>query len=83
LPLACSADPEGTQLMPLADTLPLDVQTLRADFPILQTTVRDETPLVYFDNAATTQRPRAVIDAITTAYEHQYANVHRGIHWLS
>jgi cysteine desulfurase / selenocysteine lyase len=69
--------------MPLAEMLPLDVETLRADFPILQTRVRDETPLVYFDNAATTQRPRAVIDAIVGAYERQYANVHRGIHWLS
>jgi cysteine desulfurase / selenocysteine lyase len=70
-------------LMPLAEMLPLDVETLRADFPILQTRVRDEMPLVYFDNAATTQRPRAVIDAIVGAYERQYANVHRGIHWLS
>jgi len=69
--------------MPLDDILPLDAHALRADFPILQTRVRDETPLVYFDNAATTQRPRAVIDAITAAYERQYSNVHRGIHWLS
>jgi cysteine desulfurase / selenocysteine lyase len=61
----------------------LDAQKLRADFPILQINVRGETPLVYFDNAATTQRPQAVIDSITHAYQHQYANVHRGIHWLS
>src|SRR6185369_11860179 len=40
-------------------------------------------PLVYLDNAATTQRPRAVIQALVDVYEKQYANVHRGIHWLS
>jgi cysteine desulfurase / selenocysteine lyase len=69
--------------MPSAEIPPLDAQTLRADFPILQINVRGETPLVYFDNAATAQRPQAVIDSITTAYQQQYANVHRGIHWLS
>lgn len=69
--------------MPVAQTLLPDLPVLRADFPILQTMVRDETPLVYLDNAATTQRPQAVIDAVTHAYQRQYANVHRGIHWLS
>lgn len=65
------------------ETLPLDVQSLRSDFPILSSKVHGDKPLVYLDNAASTQRPRTVIDAMTTAYEEQYANVHRGIHWLS
>ena len=69
--------------MPIAERLLTDLPALRADFPILQTMVRGETPLVYLDNAATTQRPQAVIDAVTNAYQRQYANVHRGIHWLS
>lgn len=64
-------------------TLPLDPHALRADFPILATKIHDDVPLVYLDNAATTQRPRQVIDAIVDTYEHRYANVHRGIHWLS
>lgn len=64
-------------------TLPLDPQTLRADFPILATTIHDNVPLVYLDNAATTQRPRQVIQTIVDTYERRYANVHRGIHWLS
>ena len=62
---------------------PLDVETLRADFPILSTKVHGNRDLVYFDNAASTQRPRAVIDCLENAYESCYANVHRGIHWLS
>ena len=69
--------------MTRTEALPLDVQSLRSDFPILSTKVHGDKPLVYLDNAATTQRPRSVIDAITTAYEEQYANVHRGIHYLS
>ena len=56
---------------------------LRADFPILATRLHDDVPLVYFDNAATTQRPRQVIQSLVDVYEKQYANVHRGIHWLS
>ncbi len=66
----------------------LDVERLRADFPILGTVLHatDEkpgVPLVYLDNAATTQHPRPVIQAIVDVYERHYANVHRGIHWLS
>src|SRR5215469_8272069 len=61
----------------------LDLESLRADFPILSTLVHGEWPLVYFDNAATTQRPRQVIQAIVDVYEKHYANVHRGVHWLS
>ncbi len=54
----------------------------RADFPILNQTVNDE-PLVYLDNAATAQKPRAVVQAITNYYYHDNANVHRGVHTLA
>jgi cysteine desulfurase/selenocysteine lyase len=60
----------------------LDVKRLREDFPILHTRARGK-PLVYLDNAATTQKPRAVIDALVQYYEHDNANVHRGVHELS
>ena len=60
----------------------LDVKRLREDFPILHTTARGK-PLVYLDNAATTQKPRAVIDALVRYYERDNANVHRGVHELS
>jgi len=56
---------------------------LRDDFPILSNDVIGEHPLVFLDNAASTQRPYQVIDAIRRVYEHDYANVHRGIHTLS
>jgi len=55
---------------------------LRADFPILDQKVHGQ-PLIYFDNAATSQKPRAVLDALRHYYEHDNANVHRGIHELS
>ncbi|MCC2108724.1 MAG: aminotransferase class V-fold PLP-dependent enzyme, partial [Hyphomicrobiales bacterium] len=59
-----------------------DVARLRADFPILQ-----EKPygkkLVYLDNAASAQKPRQVIERMTHVYEHEYANVHRGLHYLA
>lgn len=60
-----------------------DAEALRADFPILSTRVHGNLPLIYFDNAATTQRPRQVIQSLVDVYENHYANVHRGIHWLS
>jgi len=60
----------------------IDWQKLRADFPILNQQVHGK-PLVYFDNAATSQKPRAVIDALAHYYERDNANVHRGIHELS
>jgi cysteine desulfurase/selenocysteine lyase len=63
--------------------MPLDPAALRADFPILQTRIHDDKPLVFLDNAASTQRPRQVIQMIVAMYERHYANVHRGIHWLS
>lgn len=61
----------------------LDTSAIRADFPILSRTLHDGVPLTYLDNAATTQRPRQVIQAMVETYEQNYANVHRGIHWLS
>ena len=62
---------------------PLDPQRLRADFPILAQRVRDGKPLVYLDNAATTQKPQVVIDAINAYYCEINANVHRAIHRLA
>ena len=59
-----------------------DVNAIRRDFPVLNQTVNGY-PLVYFDNAATTQKPKAVIDAITHYYQCDNANVHRGVHALS
>jgi cysteine desulfurase/selenocysteine lyase len=59
-----------------------DVERVRADFPILQTKVRGH-DLVYLDNAATSQKPKAVIEAITRYYERDNANIHRGVHYLS
>jgi len=59
-----------------------DVQRIREDFPILTQQVRGR-PLVYLDNAATTQKPRQVIDALTRYYGQQNANIHRGVHYLS
>ncbi|MDQ7069916.1 MAG: cysteine desulfurase [Rhodobacterales bacterium] len=60
----------------------LDVEKIRGDFPILARTVSGK-PLVYLDNGASAQKPQVVIDAITNAYSHEYANVHRGLHTLS
>ena len=60
----------------------IDVERLRADFPILQRQVHGR-PLVYLDNAATTQKPRQVIDALSQYYTSHNANVHRGVHLLS
>jgi cysteine desulfurase / selenocysteine lyase len=59
-----------------------DVAKIRADFPILSRQVNGK-PLVYLDNDASAQKPRVVIDAMTHAYEAEYANVHRGLHFLS
>ena len=61
---------------------PYDVEAIRADFPILSERPYGK-PLVYLDNAASAQKPRAVIDRMTHAYEHEYANVHRGLHYLA
>jgi cysteine desulfurase/selenocysteine lyase len=58
------------------------IHDIRADFPILQTKIHNK-PLVYFDNAATTQKPKIVIDRIRDYYENENANIHRGVHHLS
>ena len=60
----------------------VDVAAIRADFPILDQQINGK-PLVYLDNAASSQRPHQVIDAISGYYEHDHANVHRGVHTLS
>ena len=60
----------------------LDSAAIRAQFPILNETIRGK-QLVFLDSAASAQKPRAVIDALVHAMEHQYANVHRGLHWMS
>jgi cysteine desulfurase / selenocysteine lyase len=65
-----------------ASARPTEWSALRRDFPILDQQVHGK-PLIYLDNAATSQKPRAVIDALTHYYEHDNANVHRGIHELS
>ena len=60
----------------------IDWNALRKDFPILDQQVHGQ-PLIYFDNAATSQKPHMVINALVHYYEHDNANVHRGIHELS
>lgn len=67
---------------PLLKSGTYDVARIRADFPILSREVYGK-PLVYLDNAASAQKPQAVIDAVTEAYSHEYSNVHRGMHYLS
>jgi cysteine desulfurase/selenocysteine lyase len=59
-----------------------DVARIRADFPILNRPIRGK-PLVYLDNGATSQKPRAVIEALDNYYTTQNSNIHRGVHWLS
>jgi cysteine desulfurase / selenocysteine lyase len=65
----------------IADSL--DIDRIRGDFPILHHPVRDGRTLVYLDNAATTQKPRQVIDRIVRYYSEENSNVHRGVHYLS
>lgn len=59
-----------------------DIEAVRADFPILSREVNGK-PLVYLDNGASAQKPKVVIDAVTQTYSMEYANVHRGLHYLS
>lgn len=59
-----------------------DIAEIRSDFPILGRKVYDK-PLVYFDNGATTQKPKSVIDALTSVYKNYNSNIHRGVHFLS
>jgi cysteine desulfurase/selenocysteine lyase len=72
--------PQTAVVSPPVDAL--DVEAVRRDFPILRQTVRGK-PLVYLDNAATTQKPRAVIGTISEFYGNENASVHRGVHFLS
>jgi cysteine desulfurase/selenocysteine lyase len=60
----------------------LDIARIREDFPALAMQIYGK-PLVYLDNAASAQKPRAVLDRLTQAYENEYANVHRGLHYLA
>lgn len=63
-------------------TQPFDVEAIRADFPILSREVHGK-PLIYLDSAASAQKPRQVMDALLSAYQDTYSNVHRGLHFLS
>ncbi len=65
-----------------AAVAPFDVEAIRADFPILSREVNGK-PLVYLDNGASAQKPKVVLDTIQRAYGEEYANVHRGLHYLS
>src|SRR5689334_25440836 len=67
---------------PLTIETAYDVQAIRRHFPALSRQVKGK-PLVYFDNAATTQKPQAVIDALVNYYSNYNANIHRGIHTLA
>jgi len=87
----CLADPNTAQFQRLfsgkslpvnGGSRPLDVNAVRRDFPILNQRVHGK-PLVWFDNAATTQKPQAVIDAISRFYSHDNSNIHRGAHTLA
>src|SRR5258708_3476830 len=74
---------EADQSPAAAPIRALDVDAIRADFPILTRAVRGGKPLVYLDNAASSQKPKRVIDALSDYYSRYNANVHRGIHTLS
>ncbi len=69
--------------MAIAEKITLNPLVIRADFPVLNQTIYKNQPLAYFDNGASTQRPNQVIQRIVDCYEQTYANVHRGIHYLS
>ena len=71
-----------TQTATATGATALEVERIRADFPALHQEVNGK-PLVYLDNAATTQKPLAVIDAVRSFYENDCSNVHRGVHRLS
>jgi len=66
----------------MASVAPFDVHKIRADFPILSKAVYGK-PLVYLDNAASAQKPKSVLDRMIYAYENEYANVHRGLHYMA
>jgi cysteine desulfurase/selenocysteine lyase len=66
----------------MMDTIAMDIQTIRKQFPVLHQQVNGH-PLVYFDNAASSQKPQAVIDALVNYYTKDHANIHRGLHTLA
>jgi cysteine desulfurase / selenocysteine lyase len=74
--------PAATPHSPTTVRPPFDVENFRRDFPILRELVHGK-PLVYLDNAATSQKPEVVIDAVSNYYRHDNANIHRGVHLLS
>ena len=76
------APKSGVLHTPQTGNFSFDVKAHRKDFPILSSTVHGK-PLVYLDNAATTQKPKVVIDALTRYYSYENANIHRGIYYLS
>ena len=75
--------PDRGEVAPTACRPAYDVERIRADFPILSREIHGK-PLVYLDNGASAQKPKAVLETIQRAYsEQEYANVHRGLHYLS
>ncbi|MGH7580195.1 MAG: cysteine desulfurase [Gemmatimonadales bacterium] len=80
-PIPTSTAPASAAPPPRRPAAPPD--RVRADFPILSVTVRGGRPLVYLDNAATSQKPRQVIEAVSRFYAGENANIHRGVHYLS
>mgnify|MGYP001806367650 FL=1 len=62
--------------------MPLNIEEIRATFPVLHQEVNGK-PLIYFDNAATTQKPQSVLDALTGYYQNDNSNIHRGAHTLA
>ena len=72
-----------TTTSPTTDAAPFDVAAFRADFPALQQDIYEDTPLVYLDNAATSQKPTPVIERLDRYYRRENSNVHRGVHRLS
>ena len=72
----------GNRISSMSSSQPFNQSAVRSNFPILATRLNDK-PLIYFDNAATTQKPQQVIDSISDFYSHSNANIHRGLHELS
>ena len=73
---------DSAHAKPMANSMVYDVLRYRNEFPILSEQVHGK-PLIFLDNAASAQKPQQVIDAVRYVYEHEYANVHRGVHYMS
>src|SRR5262249_53084089 len=80
--MAASRIAKVTAIQPVGAARALDMTRIREDFPILSRKMYGKR-LVFLDSAASAQKPRAVIDAERRVYETEYANVHRGVYWLS